>query len=59
MSVKCDIKPWKDIQRLLNGKGVPLGEINALLSATGQQSLTGKSCIAAHMLSKMKANNVK
>lgn len=59
MSVKYDVKSWASIQRLLNVKGVPVGEITTLLSGVGQQSLPGKSCIAVHMLAKMKARNVK
>ena len=57
MQVKYDIKPWKDIQRLLNGDDV--NGLRALLASTGQPSLPGKSFIAAHMLAQMKAKNVK
>lgn len=58
MQAKYDMKGL-DVLKRLNKGGIKVGELTTLLSGVGQPSLPGKSCIAAYMIAKMKAKNVK
>ena len=58
MSIKLDVKDWKNMQTLLNREGVPVGSLLSMINDSPSNSIQ-KSYFAAYMLARMKANNVK
>lgn len=58
MSIKLDVKDWKNMQTLLNREGVPVGSLLRMINDSPSNSIQ-KSHFAAYMLARMKANNVK
>lgn len=58
MSIKLDVKDWKNVQTLLNRAGAPVGSLLRMINDSPSNSIQ-KSHFAAYMLARMKANNVK